>query len=149
MNAAGNSGLLPFKGYTSIELIGSKKHLLIVSCKKHNKNFLFAKKHVKNLTFQSLSQFFNRTILLLSSNPKGLNLVFRVASSANILNQLIHTSDVFSWLKIIFSSVNFFLLLGLMHYWQRGNCCGEIAQNGVLELTFLLKKRMIFALVYH
>ena len=64
----------------------------------------------------SSTQFYNLIILLLSSNPKGLNLVFRVALFANILNQLIHTADVFSWLKIIFSSVKFFLLLGFMQY---------------------------------
>ena len=97
----------------------------------------------------SSTQFYNLIILLLSSNPKWLNLVFRVALFANILNQLIHNADVFLWLKIIFLSVKFFLLLDFMQYWLRGNCCGEIGQNGVLEMAFLLKNKIIFALAYH
>ena len=97
----------------------------------------------------SSTQFYNLIILLLSSNPKGLDLVFRVVLFPNILNQSIHTANLFSWLKIIFLSVKFFLLLSFMQYWLRGNCCDETGQNGVLEMAFLLKNKTIFALVYH
>ena len=54
----------------------------------------------------------------------------------------------FHWLKILFSSVKFFLLLGFTQYWLRGNCCGEIGLNGVLNMAFLLENKIIFASVY-
>ena len=55
----------------------------------------------------------------------------------------------FHWLKILFSSVKFFLLLGFTQYWLRGNCCGEIGLNGVLNMAFLLENKIIFPSVYH
>ena len=90
----------------------------------------------------SSTQFCNLIVLLLSSNPKGLNLVLRVALFAIILNQLIHAADVFSWLKIILSSLKIMKLLGFMQYWLRGICCGEIGQNGVLEMAFFTKNQI-------
>ena len=47
----------------------------------------------------SSAQFYNLIILLLSSNAKGSNLVFRVALFPNILNQKIHIKNVFSVIK--------------------------------------------------
>ena len=74
--------------------------------------------------------------------------MFRVALFANTLNQLIHIANMFSVIKDN-CIVKFFLILGFMQYWLSRNCCREIGLNGVLEMSFLLKNKIIFALVYH
>ena len=62
----------------------------------------------------SSAQFYNLIILLLSSNAKESNLVFKVALFPNILNQLIHIKNVFSVIKDNFFASQ--ILLNIMFH---------------------------------